>query len=203
MELLYSDRSIAVCVKPVGVESEKDMPLLLTRELGGSFYPVHRLDRAVGGVMLYARTKEAAAFLSAAIQEGRLQKEYRAVCHGLPPEEGTLQDLLFKDSRAGKVYVVKRMRKGVRDAELSYRVLSRRGDASLLEIHLKTGRSHQIRVQFASRGFPLLGDRKYGGKDSVSAPALWSYSLAFPHPDGGDARFSCPPEGKVWSLFSP
>lgn len=202
MELLYSDSFLAVCIKPVGTESEQEMPGLLAQNLGGTAYPVHRLDRNVGGVMVYARTKEAAAYLSAAIQKGKLQKVYRAVCHGQPAEEGTLRDLLFKDSRLGKVYTVKRMRKGVREAELSYRVLSRHEDASLLEIHLKTGRSHQIRVQFSSRGYPLLGDRKYGARDSFPAPALWSYSLTFPHPKGGTMTFSCPPKGDVWDPFS-
>ena len=202
MKLLYSDSFLAVCVKPAGLESEQEMPDLLAQELGGSFYPVHRLDRNVGGVMVYGRNKEAAAFLNAAIQAGQLQKEYRAVCHGQPTEEGTLRDLLFKDSRFGKVYTVKRMRKGVREAELSYRVLARHEDTSLLEIHLKTGRSHQIRVQFASRGYPLLGDRKYGARDSFSAPALWSYSLTFPHPKGDTLTFSCPPAGDVWDPFS-
>lgn len=202
MELLYADSFLAVCIKPVGAESEQEMPSLLTQDLGSNFYPVHRLDRNVGGVMVYARTKESAAFLNAAIQAGKLQKVYRAVCHGQPAEEGVLHDLLFKDSRAGKVYTVKRMRKSVREAELSYRVLSRHEDASLLEIHLKTGRSHQIRVQFSSRGYPLLGDRKYGARDGFSFPALWSYSLTFPHPRGDTMTFSCPPNGAPWSLFS-
>lgn len=203
MDILYSDRQIAVCVKPVGLNSEageNSLPNLLTQTLGGTVYPIHRLDLNVGGAMVYARTKQAAAFLSRAAAEKCLQKEYRAVVHGAPPESGVLQDLLWKDSGRNKVYVVKRERRGVKKAELHYRVLSRREDRALLEIHLHTGRSHQIRVQFASRGFPLFGDGKYGARDDLPAPALWSYCLTFPHPNGTEMTFSRPPQGEIWQL---
>ncbi len=176
MEVLYQDSDIAVCIKPVGMDSEKEVPLAL----GIPVYPVHRLDKNVGGVMVYARTKSAAAALSKAIQEGTMVKEYVALVHGTPPQEGVWEDLLFKDSSKNKVFVVKKERKGVKKAKLSYRVLQP-GDTSLVAVRLYTGRSHQIRVQFASRGFPLVGDHKYGARDSSPDPMLYSCRLTFPH----------------------
>jgi len=179
MEILYSDSELAVCVKPVGLNSEADVPAALKDELGGEFFTVHRLDLNVGGVMVYARSKAAAAELSRAIQSGDMVKEYLAIVHGTPPESGLLEDLLWKDSSKNKVFVVKRERKGVKEAKLEYKAL-RRGENSLVRIRLHTGRSHQIRVQFASRGFPLLGDHKYGARDSFSAPYLFSCRITFP-----------------------
>ncbi len=179
MELLYADRRIAVCVKPVGLDSEKALPAALGEELGGEFFPVHRLDKAVGGVMVFARSRPAAAELSALIQAGRMEKEYVALVHGTPPEQGDWTDLLFKDSRKNKVYTVQRMRRGVKQARLEFRCL-RPGPTSLVRIRLHTGRSHQIRVQFASRGFPLVGDRKYGARDDAPGPMLCSCRLCFP-----------------------
>ncbi len=113
MEILYSDKNIVVCVKPVGVDSEKDMPRMLADELGGEFFTLHRLDLNVGGVMVYARTKSAAASMSRLIQDGQMIKEYVAEVHGTPPESGILEDLLWKDSKKNKVFVVSRERKGV------------------------------------------------------------------------------------------
>lgn len=179
MELLFSDREIVVCVKPVGLDSEAELPAALKEALGGDIYPIHRLDKNVGGVMVYARTRSAAAALSKAIQEGSMVKEYRAMVHGTPPEQGDWEDLLWKDSSKNKVFVVKRQRKGVKAARLEFTRLSA-GEDSLVHIRLHTGRSHQIRVQFASRGFPLVGDHKYGAKDSASAPMLFSCRLTFP-----------------------
>ena len=179
MEILYSDPHIAVCVKPVGLNSEADVPAALKDEFGGDFYTVHRLDQNVGGVMVYARNKETAAELSRAIQSGDMVKEYFALVHGTPPDSGLLEDLLWKDSSKNKVFVVKRERKGVKKAKLEYKTL-RLGENSLVRIRLHTGRSHQIRVQFASRGFPLLGDHKYGARDGFSAPYLFSCKLTFP-----------------------
>lgn len=179
MEILYSDREIAVCVKEVGMDSEKDVPEALKAALGGEIFPVHRLDQNVGGVMVYARTKQAAAALSRAIQEGMLVKEYRAMVHGTPEETGDWEDLLWKDSAKNKVFVVKRMRGGVKKARLEYRRLTE-GTQSLVHIRLHTGRSHQIRVQFASRGFPLVGDHKYGSRDEAAAPMLFSCRISFP-----------------------
>ena len=179
MEILYSDRDIVVCVKPVGLDSESEVPTELTKTLGGDIFTLHRLDKNVGGVMVYARTKAAAAALSKAIQEGTMVKEYVAMVHGTPPERGDWEDLLWKDSKKNKVFVVKRMRSGVKKARLEFVRLTA-GEESLVRIRLHTGRSHQIRVQFASRGYPLVGDHKYGARDSVSAPMLFSCQLTFP-----------------------
>ena len=180
MQILYSDNSIVVCVKPVGLDSEKEMPQALETELGGEFYPVHRLDKNVGGVMVYARTRPAAAKLARSIQNGDMVKEYVALVHGEPPESGDWEDLLWKDSRKNKVFVVKRERKGVKKARLEYCRLAA-GEKSLVRVRLHTGRSHQIRVQFAFRGFPLVGDHKYGARDEKTAPMLFSCCLSFPH----------------------
>ena len=153
MEILFYDHDLAVCVKPVGLDSEAQVPAELKKALGGEIFPVHRLDKNVGGVMVYARTKQAAAALSKAVQDGAMVKEYVAMVHGLPPESGDWEDLLWKDSRKNKVYVVKRERSGVKKARLEFTRLSA-GECSLVRVRLHTGRSHQIRVQFASRGTP-------------------------------------------------
>ena len=180
MELLYSDNQILVCVKPVGLDSEMEVPNALKEILGGEIFPIHRLDKNVGGVMVYARTKQAAASLSKAVQEGAMMKEYVAKVHGTPPESGDWEDLLWKDSNKNKVFVVKRQRAGVKKARLEFRRLSA-GEESLVRVRLHTGRSHQIRVQFSSRGFPLVGDHKYGARDDRKAPMLFSCRLTFPY----------------------
>lgn len=179
MEILYQDKDIVVCIKPVGLDSEHQMPQALLDEIGGEIYPVHRLDQNVGGVMVYARTKAAAAHFSQIIQQGEMIKEYVAMVHGQPPEQGDWEDLLFKDSRRNKVFVVDRMRGGVKQARLTFQRLQE--NPTLVQIRLYTGRSHQIRVQFASRGYPLLGDKKYGARDAYSAPMLYSFRLTFPY----------------------
>lgn len=179
MEILHTDKDYVICVKPVGLDSEHEVPAALKEALGGEIYPVHRLDQNVGGVMIYARTKFAAAALSKAVQEGSLVKEYVAIVHGAPPETGDWTDLLWKDSAKNKVFVVKRERKGVKKARLEFHRLTE-GESSLVRIRLHTGRSHQIRVQFASRGYPLVGDRKYGARDEATAPMLFSCCLTFP-----------------------
>lgn len=179
MDILYSDHDLAVCIKPVGLDSEIQVPSALKEILGGAVFPIHRLDKNVGGVMVYARTKQAAAALSKAVQEGAMVKEYAAMVHGSPPESGDWEDLLWKDSRKNKVFVVKRQRAGVKKARLEYRVL-RSGESSLVRIRLHTGRSHQIRAQFSSRGFPLVGDHKYGSRDQRTAPMLYSCCITFP-----------------------
>jgi 23S rRNA pseudouridine1911/1915/1917 synthase len=198
MEILYSDKNIAVCVKPVGLDSEQEIPAALKEQLGGEIFPIHRLDKNVGGVMVYARTPKTAAELSKAIQEGTMVKEYVAMVHGTPAESGDWTDLLFKDSSKNKVFVVKKERKGVKKARLEFLRLTG-GDPSLVRIRLHTGRSHQIRVQFASRGYPLVGDHKYGARDEASAPMLFSCRLTFPLA-GKSHVFSAEPDWAPESL---
>lgn len=180
MEILYSDKNIAVCVKPVGLDSENEVPAALKEQLGGEIFPIHRLDKNVGGVMVYARARQSAAALSKAVQEGTMGKEYVAMVHGTPPETGDWEDLLWKDSKKNKVFVVKRQRSGVKKARLEFKRLSE-GAASLVHVRLHTGRSHQIRVQFSSRGFPLVGDHKYGSRDERTEPMLFSCRISFPY----------------------
>ena len=179
MEILYSDKHLAVIVKPVGMDSEHEVPQALSEMLGGDIFPIHRLDKNVGGVMVFARSKAAAATLSKAVQEGAMVKEYIAMVHGSPEESGDWSDFLFKDSSKNKVFVVKKERKGVKKARLEFIRLTNENPATV-RIRLHTGRSHQIRVQFSSRGFPLLGDHKYGAKDEFSAPRLFSCRITFP-----------------------
>ena len=180
MTLLFSDKQIVVCIKPVGLDSETEFPTVLKEHFGGDIFPIHRLDKNVGGVMVYARTKQAAASLSKAVQEGTMVKEYVAMVHGAPPDSGDWEDWLFKDSRKNKVFVVKKERKGVKKARLEFQTLHKE-ENSLVHIRLHTGRSHQIRVQFSSRGYPLVGDHKYGSRDEATAPMLYSCKLTFPY----------------------
>ena len=180
MEILYSDKQILVCIKPVGLDSEAEVPAALKEQLGGEIFPIHRLDKNVGGVMVYSRTRQSAAQLSKAVQEGTMVKEYVAMVHGTPPESGDWEDLLWKDSKRNKVFVVKRDRGGVKKARLEFTRQSA-GEQSLVRIRLHTGRSHQIRVQFSSRGFPLVGDHKYGSRDEKTAPMLFSCRISFPY----------------------
>ena len=203
--ILYQDRELLVCLKPPGLLSQDgpggSLPALLREQTGGGIYPVHRLDREAGGVMVYARTRPAAAALSEAIRQDRLRKEYCCLVRGVPSQpEGIYEDLLLHDRTRNKSFVVRRMRGGVREARLSYRVLASEAGVSLVRVRLHTGRTHQIRVQFSSRGMPLLGDRKYGGG---SGPLmLWSCLLAFPHPKtGAEMVFTDLPEGGGWEPF--
>ena len=180
MEILYTDKNIVAIVKPVGLDSEAEVPAALKEALGGEIFPIHRLDKNVGGVMVYARTRQSAAALSKAVQEGTMVKEYVALVHGTVPETGDWSDLLWKDSSKNKVFVVKRERRGVKKARLEFTRLAVTEDCSLVRIRLHTGRSHQIRVQFSSRGFPLVGDHKYGSRDEKTAPMLFSCRISFP-----------------------
>ena len=191
LEILHLDSHIVVCVKPAGVLSqdagENSMPALLRRQLGAEqVLVVHRLDKEVGGIMVFALTQQVAAKLSRAVQERQLEKIYYAVLRGVPAEpSGTLEDLLFHDKSRNKTYVVDRLRKGVKDAKLDYQLLEHQEDRALVRIRLHTGRTHQIRVQFASRKLPLVGDGKYGGKEPGTALRLWARELSFPHPITG------------------
>ena len=203
-EILFQDESVVVCVKPAGTDSQVGMPALLRDQIGGEAFCIHRLDRDVGGVMVFARSSAAAAALSAAIADGKLEKYYLAVCAGtLEAPEEEMRDLLFHDTARNKTFVVKRLRKGVREAALRYRVLTATAEHSLVRICLLTGRTHQIRVQFASRGMPLLGDAKYGSRIRDCGIALWSAELSFPHPVSGETLcFSAPPPSVFpWSEF--
>lgn len=209
-EILYADAAVAVVVKPAGVLSQGDaedaMPVLLQKQLSGTIFPVHRLDQPTGGVMVYARTQDAAAKLSAQMQSEAFGKEYLAVLDGTPePAEGELHDLLFFDRQKGKSYAVRRKRAGVKDARLTYRVLAQAEGLTLVRVRLFAGRTHQIRVQFSSRGWPLTGDGKYGSRNNRCAPALWSAELHFAHPVTGETLTfrSQPPEAYPWTLFSP
>lgn len=205
--VLYQDSHIVVCVKPSGVVSqeagEHSMPQLLKMQLGIDYVAaVHRLDREVGGVMVYALNQKAAACLTRSVQERTMEKRYLAVLCGTPPEkEAVLEDLLYHDKQRNKTYVVSRERKGVKPARLSYRLLQTVGSQSLVDVHLDTGRTHQIRVQFSSRKLPLAGDRKYGG--SAGPMGLWSFRLAFPHPSTGENMVfeELPPLTAPWDAF--
>ena len=212
--ILYEDAYLAVAVKPVGVLSEDSeagasMPTLLRAHygaLGKNDYiaTVHRLDKIVGGVMVFSRRREVSGRLTEAVREHRVTKEYLAVLRGHPAQpEATLTDLLFRDAAHNKSYVVRRMRKGVREATLDYREIGRTDTLSLVRVRLHTGRTHQIRVQFSSRGLPLLGDIRYGSKDPACTAALWSYHLAFTHPvTGKPVDVTCPPPVVYpWTLF--
>ena len=215
LHVLYCDKAILVCEKPAGVLSEpgqgKNLPDLAAAWLSArgeepTIRTVHRLDKAVGGLMVLARSQKAAASLIDQIAARRVEKEYLAVLRGVPPqEEAVLEDLLFHDSRTNKTFVVTRPRKGVREAKLSYRVLGRAegeaGPLSLVRVKLYTGRTHQIRAQFSHRGLPLLGDIRYGSK-AAHGPALFSCLLSFDHPETGERmQFELLPKGAPWGLF--
>ena len=206
IDILYQDNDIIVCLKPAGLLSEGEGPesllTLLAEQCGGQIYPVHRLDRGASGLMVFARNSKAAAGLSRAVQEKQLKKEYFALISGSPAEkEGEMTDFLFKDSRKGKVFAVSRPRKGVRDARLTYRTLWEDGENALVRVALDTGRTHQIRVQFSSRGMPLWGDGKYGSRVKGEL-ALFSCALGFPHPKTGKPmEFEAKPQGEPWNAI--
>lgn len=204
MRIVYENESFIVLLKPIGclssdgpngvaelVRAAKNDPEL-------KLHLVHRLDREVGGLMVLAKTGECAAELSRCIVENRFDKEYLAVISGIPEDaKGEFRDLLFHDREKNRTYVVKRLRKGVKEAALEYEVLQSVTGFSLVKIHLLTGRTHQIRVQFASRKLPLIGDRKYGSTVKAETIALWSHKLSF----GNDKFSSFPPEAWPWTLF--
>jgi len=192
--ILYQDRQLAVCLKPPGVLSQEGpgdtLPSLLSRQLGGEIFPVHRLDRGVGGVMVCARTSRSAAALSSSISQGAFQKQYLCVVQGRPEREtDQCRDLLLHDRTRNKSFVVTRMRGGVKEALLDYRLLAERDGLALVLVRLHTGRTHQIRASFADAGHPLLGDGKYGKGDvnrqyGETRQALYAYKLRFAFPAG-------------------
>ena len=189
MEILYEDKDLIVCIKERGIlsqegkEGERTMLSLLSAYTGGEIYPVHRLDKEVGGVMVFARNQKTAAFLSSQVTDRTMEKEYITVVEGSPDEkDGTMEDLLFFDRSKNKSFTVKKERRGVKKALLSYKVLAEKDGLSLVRVKLHTGRTHQIRVQFSSRKMPIVGDRRYGSKCASNIIALWSCCISFNHP---------------------
>jgi len=209
-DLIYTDDMIAVCIKPAGVLSTDEpggVPELVREALGDEgacVRTVHRLDRVVGGLMLLARTPECASELSRQVRERSFEKSYLAVAHGVPEQiNGTFVDLLLRSKEERKTYVVKKPGKDVQEAILDYETLESRNDLSLVHIHLRTGRTHQIRCQFSARGMPLVGDRKYGNPEETCGIALWSFELSFTHPGTGEKMSfrHAPPETYPWNIF--
>lgn len=193
MEFLYLDRDIVVCIKPARVLSTDEpggLPDMIREALGdpkADIRTVHRLDRVVSGVMVLARNAKAASELSRQVREDLFEKEYLAVVHGKPEaNEGTLRDLLYRDKARKMTMVAPEPAKGVQEALLDYRVLNTAESMSRIRIRLRTGRTHQIRVQFSSRGMPLLGERKYSTLEDPCEIALWSHRIGFTHPATGN-----------------
>ena len=217
INILFQDKSIIVCEKPIGVLSErgqntreKCMPNILEK-LTKTYRidVVHRLDKAVGGLMVFSKNAKASAGLSGAIASHKMKKEYLAVVAGCPEKkEGQWRAFLFRDKLKNKSFVVKKLRTGAKEAILDYQVLDTievKGEVvSLLRISLQTGRTHQIRVQCASRKMPLLGDEKYGSRIHTKNIALWSNRLAFDHPvnkNSIDITLE-PPKTEPWIWFN-
>ena len=206
MELIYCDKDIVVCVKPARVLSTDEpggMPELVRSRLGTQdVRTVHRLDRVVSGLMVLARSADAASELSRQIRDGEFEKEYLAVIHGKPEESaGTYRDLLLRNKQERKTYIVTEPAKGVQEAILTYQVQAQTEELTRVRIQLQTGRTHQIRAQFSGRGTPLVGDRKYSLLEDECEIALWSYRLAFTHPTTGEKLefILQPPEIYPWT----
>ena len=209
MDFIFLDEHIAVCIKPPRVLSTDEpggMPELVRNALGdptASVRTVHRLDRVVSGLMVLARSAEAAAELSRQIRENQFKKEYIAVVHGHPHSPaGRLTDLLLRDKQERKTYIVQQPAKGVQEAILDYQTLNTTDAMTRVRIQLITGRTHQIRAQFSGRGMPLVGDRKYSTLEDPCEIALWSYRLAFSHPVTGEPMEFIvePPEVYPWTV---
>ena len=210
MEILYCDDAVVVCVKPQRVLSTDEpggVPDLVREALGNpdaDVRTVHRLDRVVGGLMVLARNAAAASELSRQIREDLFQKEYTAVVHGCPAEkDGRLCDLLYRDKARKMTFVVAEPGKNVQPAALTYRLMGSVDGMSKVKIQLETGRTHQIRVQFASRDLPLVGERKYSSREDDCEIALWSSKIGFTHPITGEfMEFQLnPPKTFPWSCF--
>ena len=212
MEILYQDRDMLLCVKPSGVKSTDEpggLPQLIREALGdpnANVRTVHRLDQVVSGLMVLARNAKAASDLSRQIREDTFEKEYLAVIHGHTPEaSGTFRDLLLRNKAERKTYVVSEPGKDVQEAVLDYERLAETEAYSLVRIVLRTGRTHQIRCQFSSRGLPLVGDRKYSTLEDGCSIALWSHRLAFTHPWTHQRMefVQPPPETEPWIRVHP
>ena len=205
MKIVYLDKYIAVVEKGFGEISELPeqpepnaayTPLLLREALTASgespdLFTVHRLDRTTAGLMVYARTAKSASVLSNQLQDGTFEKIYLAAVGGKPAETcGEMRDFLFFDRRKGKSFPADKKRSGTKEALLRYELNetleTRFGETSIFRVALMTGRTHQIRVQFASRGLPLLGDGKYGSRINYKGCALFSAELHFLHPETGE-----------------
>ena len=208
LEILYADRDILVCIKPARVLSTDEpggLPSLVRAALGdekADVRTVHRLDRVVSGVMVLARNAKAASELSRQIREAEFEKEYLAVVHGKPEQDrGKLTDLLYRDKARRMTMVASEPAKGVQDAILDYQVQNTAAGMSRVQIRLRTGRTHQIRVQFASRNLPLVGERKYAVLEDPCEIALWSHRIAFTHPGTGKRVefFQEPPKVYPWT----
>ena len=193
MQIIYKDADLVVCVKPSRVLSTDEpggVPDLVREALGeptADIRTVHRLDRVVSGLMVLARNAQAASVLSRQIREDRFEKEYLAILHGMPElSHSRLEDLLYRDKARKMTMVTQETGKGVLPASLEYWVQSQNETLSRVRIRLETGRTHQIRVQFASRGLPLVGERKYSSMEDPCEIALWSHRIAFTHPTTGE-----------------
>lgn len=221
VKVIYEDNHLLVVEKPVNILSQgddtndKDMVNLLKNYVkekynkpGNVFIGlVHRLDRPVGGVMVFAKTSKAASRLSEQVRNKSFKKTYRAVIHGtMNKKEYTLKDYLYKNKKTNMVSVVNKNHKEAKNAELDYETLQSKNNFSLVQIDLKTGRPHQIRVQFASRKHPLFGDQRYGQDVNKVGQqiALWSYKIEITHPTTKEKmEFICePPKEYPWDLFS-
>lgn len=208
MKIYYEDNDVIVCEKPWGVSSQQsekeNMIDMLSLRTGAEIYPIHRLDITTDGVMVYAKNKRSAAALCRQAEQRTLKKEYICVVHGITEPQGEMTDLLFHDRLKNKSFVVKTTRAGAKEAKLEYKTLgvSANKSLSLVLVKLHTGRTHQIRVQFSSRGHALYGDGKYGAKDNGKI-ALHSYRLSFTHPATGEnMTFTSPPSAEIYSEFS-
>ncbi len=210
VNILFEDEDIIICEKLPGMISQEtsddnSLPHILNEQTGAEIFVLHRLDIPTGGAIMYAKNGKAASAFSVLISNNIITKGYFAVIDGCPDvRDGIFHDLLFRDKQRNKTYVVKRNRKGVKDAELNYSVVAESHNKSLVKIRLVTGRTHQIRVQFASRKIPVTGDGKYGSRDNKCNTALWSHSLTFTHPFTGeiiDVKSYPPSEKYPWCLF--
>lgn len=210
INILYEDKHICICEKMPGMicednQTDDSLPKILKQQLNSNIYTLHRLDKPVGGAVIYAKTKQASAVFSMLIHENRIKKQYLTVLDAIPEEDSaTLTDYLFRDRQKNKTFIVKRMRKGVKEAKLVYEIAGKSENHALALVTLITGRTHQIRAQFGSRKTPVTGDGKYGSRDNKCETALWSHKLEFTHPFTGEniSIFSHPPyDNYPWSLF--